>query len=120
MMIATVLCWTSWIFVIINVDPFEAGALSFSFFYISIFFALVGTLSLIIFGIYSLFSKTGEPLFRYVQNSFRDGVVISTVLTALLYLLGKNLLNSWNMIVFIAAIVSLSVFLFFNKKVSHI
>jgi len=120
MLIATVLCWTSWVFVIINIDPFEARALSFSFFYISLFFALVGTFSVIIFGVYSFFLHKNEPMFRSVQKSFRDSLIVSLFLTILLFLQGKNLLNIWNTIVLFAALISLSIFFIFNKKSARV
>lgn len=120
MTIATILCWVSFGFVIVNIDPFDASYLSFSFFYSSLFFSLLGTLSLIIFGFYSVFSKKDEPLYKIVQNSFKDGVVLSIVLTTLLFLQGKDLLNIWNTLIFVGVLLSLSVFLFFNKKAARI
>lgn len=118
MLLATILCWVSWIFVIINIDPFGANALSFSFFYGSLFFSLVGTLSIVFFGFYSLFSKDTEPMYKHVQNSFKDGVVISVVLTFMLYLHGRELLNQINTIMLLAALVSLLFFLIFSRKIS--
>lgn len=118
MLLATVLCWVSFGFVVMNIDPFDAGYLSFAFFYISAFFSLMGTLSLIIFGFYSIFSGNNEPLYRIVQNSFKDGVILSLVMITLLYLQGNDLLNVWNTLIFTGVLLSLSIFLFFNKKVS--
>lgn len=116
MLIATILCWVSWIFVIINIDPFEATSLSFFFFYTSLFFALVGTISLVSFSAYSLLSRVHLPMFRYVQKSFRDSLFISAFLTVLLYLQGAGLLNLWNSIFLLATLFSFLIFLFFNKK----
>lgn len=120
MLFSTILCWTSFGFVVINIDPFEAGFLSFSFFYVSVFFALVGTLSIIFFGFYSMFSRKDEPLFKSVQGSFRDGILVSIVLTIMLYMQGMQMLNMWNAVALIAALVSLLIFLFFSKKASRV
>lgn len=120
MILATILCWVSFGFVIVNIDPYEAGYLSFLFFYASIFLSLVGTLSLIIFGFYSIFARKNEPLYKIVQNSFKDGVILSAILTGLLYLQDKDLLNVWNTLIFAGVLLSLLIFLFFNKKASKL
>ena len=120
MIFATILCWISFGFVIVNIDPFDAEYLSFSFFYISAFFSLLGTLSLIIFGFHNMFLKKGEPLYKIVQESFRDGVILSAVLTSLLYLQGKGLLNMWNTLILVGVLLSMFIFLFFNKQSSRL
>ena len=120
MIIATILCWISFGFVIVNIDPFDAGYLSFLFFYVSFFFSSVGTLSLIIFGFFSLFIKRNEPLYKLVQSSFKDGLILSIILTILLYLQGSRLLNMWNTLIFAGILLSLSIFLFFNNKSSRL
>lgn len=96
MIFATLLCWVAWGFVIINVDPFEVNALGFVFFYVSFFLALLGTISLIIFFVYRFFASRDLPLFRYVQISFRQALVISVFLVGFLYLQGRGYLNLWN------------------------
>ena len=116
MILATILCWVSFGFVVVNIYPYDAGSLSFLFFYLSTFLSLMGTLSLIIFGFHSMLSKKNEPLYKLVQDSFKDGVVLSTLLTSLLYLQGKNLLTIWNTMILVSVLLSLSIFLFFNKQ----
>jgi hypothetical protein len=118
MLLATILCWISWIFVIMNIYPFGANTLSFGFFYGSLFFSLVGTLSIVFFGFYSLFGSVDEPMYRHVQNSFKDGVVVASVLTVMLFLHGKELLNQLNTIMLFAALISLLFFLIFSRKIS--
>lgn len=117
MIFATILCWVSLGFVVVNIDPFDANYLGFIFFFVSVFFSLVGTLSLLAFAFYSIFKKN-EPLYRIVRNSFKDSVVWSGIFTVLLFLQGKDLLNIWNTLIFIGILVSLSIFMFFNKKIA--
>lgn len=95
MAVATLLCWSAWVFVIVNVNPFEAGFASFLFFYASLFLALIGTVSVISFFIYRFIDKDKLPLFRYVQMSFRQSLVVSSVLTGLLYLQAHQWLSVW-------------------------
>ena len=105
MIFATTLCWVAWGFVVLNVDPFAANALSFVFFYVSFLLALIGTVSLVIFFVYRLFGSHEIPLFRYVQISFRQAFILSLSLIGLLYLQGRGLLNIWNALILITMFV---------------
>jgi hypothetical protein len=96
MIFATCLCWVSWGFVVLNINPFETTTVGFLFFYISLFFALLGTLTLAAFGLFHWFSRQQLPMFQYVQKSFRDGFLLSMVLTTLLYLRGRGWLTLWS------------------------
>jgi len=101
MIFATLLCWVSWGFVILNVDPFQSAALGFVFFYVSLFLALLGTVSLIVFLLYRLFASRELPLFKYVQISFRQSLLMSAFLVLFLYLQGQGYLNIWNMMLLV-------------------
>jgi len=119
MLFSSALCWVAWLFVVFNIDPFETNLLSFGFFYVSFFLALLGTLSLILFWIYCASNHRHDPMYLLVQKSFRDSIALSAFLVFLLFLQGARLLNLWNFIILVAAAVSLAVFLIFNKKVSR-
>lgn len=112
MSLATILCWIAWGLVLINIDPFVANAISFSFFYVSLFLALLGTTSLIAFTIYHFFSRAEKPMFRYVQKSFRYGWLISALLIGILFLQTKRLLNLWNLGLLVAVLILLVLFWF--------
>lgn len=100
MIFSTILCWAAWIFVIINIDPFETGTIGFVFFYVSLLFALIGTISLVVFGIYRLFGGREMPLFRHVRMSFRTAVVLSILALVGLYLQSLSVLSLFNTLVF--------------------
>lgn len=110
MMFGTLLCFAAWVFVLVNVDPFHANITSFVFFYATLFFTLIGALSLGVFALYYTFSRTEEPLFRYVQKSFRDAFLLSLLVIGLLYLQGKGWLTIWNASMFIILILVASIF----------
>lgn len=95
MILATLMCWVAWGFVIVNVDPFTASKLSFLFFYASFFLGLLGTVSVLAFFVYRLIDRGSLPLFRYVQLSFRQALVISLFATIMLYMQGKAWLSLW-------------------------
>ncbi len=100
MTLATILCWTAWGFVIVNVNPFESGLVGFMSFYSSLFFSMFGTLSLITLGAYYKFTDI-RPIFKIVEKSFRDACVLSVVVIILLYLQAQQLLTIWNLSLFI-------------------
>lgn len=116
MVIGTTLCWVSWFFVILNIDPFEANLASFIFFYVSVFLALIGTFSITLFLLYRSIKKNAIPVYYYVQKSFRDSIIVAAFVTILLYLQGSGLMNMWNFIILMSATVSLFIFLIFNKS----
>lgn len=112
MIVATILCWVSFGMVVVNIDPFQGSAIGFTFFYVSLFFALLGSITLLSFSGYRLFSREGLPMFRYVKKSFRNGLFFSLVFTALAYLQIHAMLNLWNftlVLVVVALLISFSV-----------
>lgn len=104
MVFGTVMCWTAWGFVIYNIDPFQDRGAGLAFFYISFFFALLGTISLAAFALRRWFSRLEQPMFRYVQKSFQDALLVSFALILLLYLAGGQYLNWWNTAIFTAVV----------------
>lgn len=96
MLLATILCWLAWWLVVINIDPFTDTGWGLAFFYLSLFLALLGTVSIISFLLRNYFSPEALPLFKYVQSSFKDAFLYSLILTVLLYLQSKAYLRWWN------------------------
>lgn len=104
MLFGASLCWVAWALVILNVDPTQSDSVGFLFFYSSLFCALVGTFSVMTFLCRWFFSKSDEPIFRFVKKSFRDGFLISLFITLVLYLQAQNYLRLWNLAVLAGAI----------------
>jgi len=116
MIFGSILCWTAWGIVLVNIDPFQDTGTGFAFFYISLFFALLGTISVMAFFIRQLFSREALPMFRYVKRSFSDSFFISVALIILLFLQGKGYLNLWNTGIFVLALAFILAFSFTTKK----
>lgn len=119
MFFATLLGWVAWIFVILNVDPFRDSTLGFFFFYMSLFFSLIGTVSLFSFLLTQIFRKDDVPMYRYVQKSFRIGLFLSGILIALLFLQGKEILTKWNTILLLFIVVTITCFFLSTKYFVH-
>lgn len=110
MVIGTLLCWSAFGIVVTTIDPFETDRLGFALFYVTLFFGLVGTVSLAALALFPRWSSIDLPSFRWVQKSFRVGIVSSAMLVFLLFLQIKQLLNWWNLIAFAAVLLLLFLF----------
>jgi len=96
MSIGTAIAWAGWLFVVITIDPNEAGILSLILFYITLFVSLMGSLAIlgIIFRV--RWRKSNELLTREVKISFRHAVMLSAVGIVSLLLASLDLLTWWN------------------------
>lgn len=115
MCLSTFLSFFASLLILGNINPQEAGFFAFLFFYLSLFFSLVGSLSLIGFWLRTLFKKQ-EPDFRLVKRSFRQSLFFSGLLIGCLLLQSLRLLNWWNIMILILAFAFFELFFLNNKK----
>ena len=116
MSLGTLICWGILAFIVITLDPTQAGALGLTFFYFSLFLAILGTFSVIVFLLRRLVIKDNEIVFRHVKNTFRQGVLFSALLVLALYLWQKQLLYWWNGIFLVALLIILEVIVFSQRR----
>lgn len=96
LLFSTILCWASWLLVIFRINPNVSGAWGPFFFYLTLFFALTGTLALIGFGIRALLFKKELP-YKLVATSFRQALLLSGVVVTSLILQANQLLEWWSL-----------------------
>ena len=116
MSFTTALCWVVWFFIILNIDPNQAGVGIFLFFYLSLLSALIGTFSVIGFLIKRFLIKNDDLVFRHVKKTFRQSIIISVLIAFSLFLLQKNLLTWWNEIMLILLAGTLEGIVFTNRR----
>ena len=104
MIIATLFSWAAFCIVLYSVDPFSTVTLGFILFYLSLFFALVGTLSLLGFLIRYIFNKE-EFITQQVIVSFRQAIWFGILIVVGLYLQSQNLVAWWNLLILLAILV---------------
>lgn len=119
MALGTVICWVAWGMALFNIDPFTATAPAFGIFYASLYFALVGTLSLFSTPIRKVVTKGSLPTYRYVEGGFRDGAVLAFLIVALLFLQAQGWLNPLTAVTFILATTFILAFRYSNLKQRH-
>jgi hypothetical protein len=113
MLFSTITCWAAWVVVLIYIDPQKAGLVGFLAFYISLFFALVGTLASVGFYLRRWFSKN-EVVFAHITPSFRQGVLLSLCFVGCLIMQSFKILTWWDGILFVGAVALLE-FYFMSK-----
>ncbi len=106
---ATVLCWGAFLLALFNTNPEDAGVMALVSFFGSLFFALMGTLTLIGFYLRVYFSKN-EVIYANMGIAFRQAVLFSICVIGLLILQALRLLNWWDGILFCLAILSLELY----------
>lgn len=116
--LGSLIAWATWLLVLFTVNPFESGFLGFGMFYIALMVALVGTLSIVGFGIRMLIYKHEAVVLREVTTAFRQACLLSIVLIGSLLLQSKSLLAWWNVLLFILLISILELF-FLSSRFSR-
>lgn len=106
MLISTIFCWAAFLLLIIYVDPEQASFIGFLSFYVSLFFALIGTFTLVGFYLRVWFSKN-EVLFAHVTPSFRQAILLSIILIVSLILQSFRLLTWWDGALLVGSVVLL-------------
>lgn len=119
MTVGTGLCWLAWVFVLFNIDPFKIGWLGFLFFYSTLFFALVGTISVIGFLVRWRILGDDDIVFRHVKKTFRQGIFMALAVVILLFLLQKDLLTWWNGAIVIIIFLLIEGIIFTNRRYSN-
>jgi hypothetical protein len=115
MVVVTVLSWGGWLAVLFFIDPEATGQTGFFLFYLSIFFALTGTFSLIGFFARYLFTRQ-FPQFEKLQIAFRQALFFGIIFTSYLYMQANHLLTWLNALVLVFVVTILEFLIISLKK----
>lgn len=110
MILATFVCWSAFSFVLWTVNPDITNWLGFLLFYLSLFFALNGTASIIGFVIRFIGLKH-ELAFYSVKSAFRQSFLFSFFIISIFYLLSRDLFTWLNLFLLIIGLSLLEFFL---------
>ena len=103
MALATVGAWAGWVVVLVSINPSSAGWLGFLFFYLTLAIALIGTISICGAGIRVWF-KREELISRHVSRSFRQSILLSSLVIGSLILSSHGLFTWWVMTLLVATV----------------
>ena len=109
MTLATLLCWSAFVLVLIFVNPYQTGWLGHLFFYLSLFLSLVGVFSIIGFLVRYLVARN-DFAYNQVKIAFRQALMFALLLVAILILQAFRLLVWWNMLLLILLLAGIEYF----------
>ncbi|MSR85239.1 hypothetical protein EXS71_02260 [Candidatus Uhrbacteria bacterium] len=96
MILATLIAWGGWLFVLFTVDPQEAGFVGAILFYTTLFVALVGSMTTMGL-LYRIILRKRQPvLAREVKIAFRHSIMLSVMGLLSLILSATGFLFWWN------------------------
>ncbi len=111
MFLMTTIAWGAWAMVLFDIDPTATGWVGPGFFYLTLFVAMTGSLSLIGTWLRTRREEPGETLFRQVRIAFRHAVMLSGVGVVSL-LLAANHALTWLVWLGVLAIVGIVEYVF--------
>jgi len=119
MIFGTLVCFLALFMVLNFFNPETGGIGGFLLLYISLGLSLIGTFSLIGLLMRHYFGND-QLVFRDVINSFRQGILLSILIVAVLILKSLDLMMWWNVLILIFALTFLEVFLISYKSRNNI
>jgi len=114
MSLASVVCWVALGLVIFYMNPTSSGVVALSFFYVSLFLAVVGTFAVIGFALRSKIMG-GELIFHQVAIAFRQAFWFGILAVVSLWLQSRGILTWYNLILLILALVVIEFFFLSTK-----
>ncbi|EKD93699.1 MAG: hypothetical protein ACD_28C00077G0003 [uncultured bacterium] len=99
--LASLFSWAAWTMAILRLDPYEKTGIALSLFFVSLFFALIGTFTLLGFGLRRWLGDN-EISYHHLTVSLRQGLLLSLSTLVCLGLLILGVLKWWNGLLIIA------------------
>lgn len=92
---AGLVSWIAWFIVLTKLDPFESTALALVLFFVSLFFALSCTFTVVGF-YFRLWLNKNEIYSNHISISFRQGVELTIITLGCIFFLILGVLNWWS------------------------
>ena len=102
--------WVAWAMVIIKLDPYTSTGLALGLFFISLFFALIGTFTIIGFALRRWIGKN-EIYYHHLSVSLRQGLLLSMCTLMCISLLIMGALKWWNGLLVVTIAVLMEMFI---------
>lgn len=104
--ISILLSWGACFYILFNFDPFKINLFVLSFFYFTLFLALLGTFSVLFLLIHRFFRRE-EVIGRQIKISLRQAFLFSILIIISLVLLRQKILTWWNFVLLFLAFLAL-------------
>ena len=116
MIISSVLAWLTLCFVLIYTNPEDAGLGIFFLFYSTLLIALASSFSILGLIIRVWILKQYNSASYLASKSFRQAVLLSTLIIAVLYFQNKSILNWWVILLSIVILTMVEFFIISYKN----
>jgi hypothetical protein len=93
--IAGLVSWVAWFIVLQKLDPFESTGLALGLFFLSLFFALSCTFTIIGF-YFRLWLNKNEIYSQHITIAFRQGIELTIIALGCVFFLILGVLNWWS------------------------
>ena len=100
---AGVFSWIAWIVVLNKLDPFESTGLALGLFYLSLFFALMCTFTVLGF-YFRVWLNKNEIYYSHINIALRQGFLLTLIALGCLTFQLLNVLTWWSGLLFIATV----------------
>ncbi len=104
--LGTGLAWIAWIIIIQTMNPDEAGFLGLFFFFVTLFLALVGTISMLGLLYRIGIRKRTDMVMKEVRVAFRHAMLLSGLSILALWFSSQDWLRWYTLVVFLLVIVA--------------
>lgn len=108
--ITAVISWIAWIMVITKLDPYESTGLALTLFFLSLFFAMIGSFTLLGFGLRRWLGKD-EVYYHHLSVSLRQGLLLSACTLLCIVFLILGILKWWNGLLLVTIAVLIEMYL---------
>ncbi|MBU1180103.1 hypothetical protein KJ885_04115 [Patescibacteria group bacterium] len=113
---SSLLAWVTWGFVLFGISPNEAGLGVFFLFYISLLLAIACSLSILGLVVRVWLLKQKNRISFQAGKSFRQAMLLGTLVVGLLYFQSKGILSWWTIALLVAILTMVEFFLISYKK----
>lgn len=114
--IATLLSWAAWVVVINRLGPYSNDRmLALVLFFVSFFFAITGTLTLIGYGLRVYFHRN-EIFFSHIGTSLRQGILLAVFVCFCLLFQMYRVFTWWNAGLLFLSLALIEVFFLSRRK----
>ena len=100
---AGLVSWIAWFIVLTKLDPFESTALALVLFFVSLFFAMACTFTVLGF-YFRLWLNKNEIYSNHITISFRQGIELTVIACGCVLFLILGVLNWWSGFLLILAV----------------
>lgn len=121
--IVTLCSWLAWVTVLLYIDPELSGMVGIGVFYASLFFALLGTFTLLGLSIRILLKRLHRGIviaFQFVSPSIRQAIWFSVAVVVCLLLSAAKLFNWWSVGLLMISLIVLEAFYLTKKHTTRV